>query len=69
MKLAVVVSAQSNKKSVELFFIGLHSCGSLYTNMHPVEQKTDFPLYHLYNFPPRTSFQLQIPPFLKKIYF
>lgn len=64
MKFAAVVSVQSNKKKknpVELFLIGLHSCGFLYANMHPAGQKTDFSLYHS---PPKTSFQLQIPLFL-----
>lgn len=54
MKFAVAASAQSNKKPVELFRIGFHSCGFLYTNRHPAEQKKKS------HFPPRTSFQLQI---------
>lgn len=56
MKFAVV-SVQTNEKTVGLFLISLRSCGFLYTNMHAVEQKTDFFLYHS---TPRTSFQLQI---------
>lgn len=39
MKFAVAASVQSNKKPVELFLIGFHSCGFLYTNRHPAEQK------------------------------
>lgn len=58
MKFAVAASAQSNKKPVELFLIGFHSCGFLYTNRHPAEQKKKS------HFPPRTSFQLQIISFL-----